>query len=378
MGSSGGGQQPQALLGVEPDLVAGMNDLSFQHHSDGRAPLVSSLQMAANRYTTNTAIDPSGSASVTSTGTSIPGLANAFSGSASQYSSSHYNPPQKKLLSAPTMPTGPPPGFLSPITTSNQRQSSAGSEDLDTSVGSLGTSSSSLHSRSRHQRSTHRSRGSSGRQPPQRGGSGGLNSTMVNDSIATHDMNDLQQQQRGTLKQQQLLGDNTNDSSLQSALSMASSKTPLMSGVERPILPQACNNSINNWDVADESDDDEDLDPRAKKLDWLLRMNRRLTDIPVGDLDPQVVPLLAIMNAWAKTKSSQGASMVEMWLNRAQQEYEAGNQKIVLTTKMYTMAGTNMGKLPVVLAQTGFLLLAKLLTLCCVCCLHSGRMGQEW
>jgi hypothetical protein len=348
MGSSGGVQPPQGLLGVEPDLISGMNDLSFHHHNASQPPRLSSLQMAANRFTTTTAIAPSGSASVTSTGTSIPGLMNAFSGSVSQYSSSHYNPPQKNVRTAPTMLTGPPPGFLSPITTSNQRQSSAGSDDLDTSTGSLGTSSSFHSQRSRHQqRSTHRSRGAtSGRQPPQRGGGGGfsINSAMMNDSIATQDTNDLQPLQRGTYKQQQqqLLGDNTNDSSLQSALSMASSKTPLMSGVERPILPQPINSMNNNWDVPDDSDDEEDLDPRAKKLDWLLRMNRRLTEIPVGDLDTQVVPLLAIMNSWAKTKSSQGATMVEMWLNRAQQEYEAGNRKIYLTTKMYTMAGTNL------------------------------------
>lgn len=346
VGSSGGAQPPQGLLGVEPDLIAGMNDLSFHQQNASQPPGLSSLQMAANRFTTNTAIAPSGSASVTSTGTSIPGLANAFSGSASQYSSSHYNPPQKNLGAAPTMLRGPPPGFLSPITTSNQRQSSAGSDELDTSTGSLGTSSSLNSHRSRNQqRSNHRSRGTSGRQPPQRGSGGfGISSTMINDSIVTHEIKDLQQHQRGAFKQhQQMLGDNTNDSSLQSALSMASSKTPLMSGVERPILPQPTNSMTSNWDIPDDSEDDEDLDPRAKKIDWLLRMNRRLTDIPVGDLDPQVVPMLPIMNSWAKTKSSQGATMVEMWLNRAQQEYEAGNRRIFLTTKMYTMAGTNTG-----------------------------------
>lgn len=135
----------------------------------------------------------------------------------------------------------------------------------------------------------------------------------------------------------------TNDDSLQSALSLASSKTPLMSGVERPILPQQ-----QPWTpldtettIVNESDDDDDESTPAisKKRDWLLRMNKRLQDTPVGDLDPSAIPLSAVMNAWAKTKSSQGASMVEMWLNRAQQEYEAGNQKVVPTTKLYTMAG---------------------------------------
>ena len=76
----------------------------------------------------------------------------------------------------------------------------------------------------------------------------------------------------------------------------------------------------------------------SKKRDWLLRMNRRLADVPVGELDPSVTPVSAIMNAWAKTKSSHGASMVEAWLNRAQEEFDVGNTRIVPTNKMYTMA----------------------------------------
>ena len=42
---------------------------------------------------------------------------------------------------------------------------------------------------------------------------------------------------------------------------------------------------------------------RSKKRDWLLRMNRRLSDVPVGELDPTTIPISAIMNAWSKTKS---------------------------------------------------------------------------
>lgn len=100
----------------------------------------------------------------------------------------------------------------------------------------------------------------------------------------------------------------------------------------------------------DESDNDDDNDSESPlsiptsmntKKDWLLRMNRRLHDIPIGDLDPTTVPLSAIMNSWARTKSSEGASMVELWLNRAQQEYDAGNRKVVPTSKMYTMAGAS-------------------------------------
>jgi hypothetical protein len=82
------------------------------------------------------------------------------------------------------------------------------------------------------------------------------------------------------------------------------------------------------------------LSPKSKKREWLLRMNRKLDSVPVGELDPSW-PLTAIMNAWAKTKSAQGASMVEMWLNRVQQEAEAGNTQVGPTTKMYTMAGAS-------------------------------------
>jgi hypothetical protein len=68
-------------------------------------------------------------------------------------------------------------------------------------------------------------------------------------------------------------------------------------------------------------------------------MNRRLSEVPVGELDPAAVPIPAIMNGWAKTKSSEGAAMVEMWLRRSQEEYDAGNRRpgIAPTTKMFTM-----------------------------------------
>jgi hypothetical protein len=77
----------------------------------------------------------------------------------------------------------------------------------------------------------------------------------------------------------------------------------------------------------------------TKKREWLHRMNRKLNEIPIGELDATTVPVLAIMNAWAKTKSAQGAAMVELWLKRAQEEYDSGNRGFVPTTKMYTMAG---------------------------------------
>jgi hypothetical protein len=63
-------------------------------------------------------------------------------------------------------------------------------------------------------------------------------------------------------------------------------------------------------------------------------MNRKLEEIPLGELDPTAMPLLAIMNAWAKTKSAQGASMAELWLKRAQEECNAGNRSVMPTTNM--------------------------------------------
>lgn len=107
-----------------------------------------------------------------------------------------------------------------------------------------------------------------------------------------------------------------------------------------------------DYDNNDYSDDDEDeascflhgessvddTTTSSKKKDWLLRMNRRLTEIPIGELDPSTTPVSAIMNGWAKTKSSHGASMVEKWLDRTQEEFEAGNTKMVPTNKMFTMA----------------------------------------
>eukprot|EP00529_Nitzschia_sp_RCC80_P006684 CAMPEP_0113488838 /NCGR_PEP_ID=MMETSP0014_2-20120614/26223_1 /TAXON_ID=2857 /ORGANISM="Nitzschia sp." /LENGTH=1510 /DNA_ID=CAMNT_0000382563 /DNA_START=209 /DNA_END=4741 /DNA_ORIENTATION=+ /assembly_acc=CAM_ASM_000159 len=123
------------------------------------------------------------------------------------------------------------------------------------------------------------------------------------------------------------------------------------SSVSRPILP-----SMDDLVLADEENTDEDFTEDsqlwgadsttgdmsasgpAKKREWLLRMNRRLTEIPIGVLDPTHTPIAAIMNGWAKTKSAQGASHVEAWLKRAQQEYDAGNTRIVPTNKMFTMA----------------------------------------
>ena len=119
--------------------------------------------------------------------------------------------------------------------------------------------------------------------------------------------------------------------------------------IGKPILPTMEVYQEASIDYDDDTEDEEDLGPEfedevgdspgTKRREWLLRMNRKLQDIPIGELDPAVIPVSAIMNSWAKTKSAHGAGMVEQWLNRAQQEYDAGNPRVVPTTKMYTMAG---------------------------------------
>ncbi|KAL7489538.1 hypothetical protein ACHAW6_015211 [Cyclotella cf. meneghiniana] len=80
-------------------------------------------------------------------------------------------------------------------------------------------------------------------------------------------------------------------------------------------------------------------DSIAKKREWLLTMNQTLESTPVGELDPNSLPLSTIMNGWAKQKSSEGARMVEMWLERVHAEYNADNPYGVHpTARMYTMA----------------------------------------
>mmetsp|Transcript_12078 Transcript_12078/g.24626 ORF Transcript_12078/g.24626 Transcript_12078/m.24626 type:complete len:1353 (+) Transcript_12078:875-4933(+) len=80
-------------------------------------------------------------------------------------------------------------------------------------------------------------------------------------------------------------------------------------------------------------------DSQAKKREWLLSMNQALDDTPIGRLDPNVLPLSTIMNGWAKQKSSEGARMVEHWLDRVHNEYNSENPHGVHpTARMYTMA----------------------------------------
>ncbi len=80
-------------------------------------------------------------------------------------------------------------------------------------------------------------------------------------------------------------------------------------------------------------------DSSHKKREWLMQMNQTLEDTPIGQLDPNILPLSTIMNGWAKQKSSEGARMVEMWLDRVHTEYNSENPHGVHpTARMYTMA----------------------------------------
>lgn len=78
--------------------------------------------------------------------------------------------------------------------------------------------------------------------------------------------------------------------------------------------------------------------PKERKREWLLRMNRKMNEIPLGHINSDTLPITAIMNAWAKTKSAEGAKMVEDWLQRMKEESKAGNPNVEVTTKMFTMA----------------------------------------
>jgi hypothetical protein len=122
---------------------------------------------------------------------------------------------------------------------------------------------------------------------------------------------------------------------------------PLLGGLGKMSLAGALGRTMPSDDEDDESEGNENDTQGASEYDkytekkWLLLMNRRLAWIPVGELDPATIPLSRVMKTWAETKSSEGASMVEMWLKRAQQEYDAGNHRVVPTAEMYTMAGTS-------------------------------------
>ena len=305
-------------------------------------PLSSSLQTAARRdghsyrYGASSSqkqthsynqhgLGLSSSESLASGAGSLPGIAPTFSGSTTGTQSLTNNNPtvkyqalQKSSLSIAAS-AGPPPGFLSPIETSKSmaRHQTKRYDEYNNPGNYQGM----------RQRQPRGSRRQSGR------GSGGRGRRDDNDYNYK-----FSQDEEGNAAVAALsltMTPATKDELLWHNPSVTSStSTPIMSGsiaTERTHLT-----------LLQEEDENNDLVPQDKKKEWLLRMNRRLIEIPVGQLETSTVPISAIMNTWAKTNSSQGASMVEMWLNRAQKEFLAGNTNIVPTTKMYTMAGTFM------------------------------------
>lgn len=73
--------------------------------------------------------------------------------------------------------------------------------------------------------------------------------------------------------------------------------------------------------------------------DWLFHMNTILEGTKLGTLDPTKLPYREIMNNWAKTRSTEGALVVEeLWLPRLQKEVEMGNSMVVVGKDIYTIA----------------------------------------
>jgi len=59
----------------------------------------------------------------------------------------------------------------------------------------------------------------------------------------------------------------------------------------------------------------------------------------IGKLDTTKLPYREVMNNWAKTRSTEGAVIVEeLWLQRLQKEVEMGNSMIVVGKDIYTIA----------------------------------------
>jgi hypothetical protein len=109
-------------------------------------------------------------------------------------------------------------------------------------------------------------------------------------------------------------------------------------GSSQPTAGKATSRTAKSYPINSQSPDADGYH-KYKEMKWLNRMNRNLAKTPVGELDPAKIPLPGVMYTWAKVKSSHGASMVEMWLKRAQQEYDVGNHRVVPTAEMYAMAG---------------------------------------
>jgi hypothetical protein len=363
----------------ENDIAASMNRMHISHNSGAHYRGGGGASIA----------------SMASGGSSIPGVVGASSGSTGGSTAmsmwkdpsgkSHHYPlqhPQQQMY--PTqypqqqhqkqqqqhqVPragfTGPPPGFLSPIKPSRAEDDSVSfdSRSSKRSGGKrLGPRNNNNNNKGRHGNNQNKNHNGNrraqhhGSQPSLRVGheAGSPSPTIGDDATAASS-------KASSEAIRMLMKFPSSSASLSSShgSALTANRLPLdrlsdspksqATSFSRPILPAMEDVCSNPFDQENDEEEDEEsslwgdesgvTSPKSKKKDWLLRMNRRMAETPVGEMDPSSIPISAIMNAWAKTKSSQGASMVESWLKRAQLEFDAGNMRVVPTTKMYTMAG---------------------------------------
>jgi hypothetical protein len=368
------------------------NNYRMNHPNDIAASL-SQLHVSGNNYNRNMYSGGGGASVASMTSGSVPGVVGASSGSTGGGSSAvwrgnQHAPPLHGYAHSHHFIAGPgnvPPGFVSPIQTSKNR---GGGDDDSRSYDSRSMNSNGRRTKSGGKNNNSRApRGNnynkqknSGKERNNRNSNNSSrnNRSSQNHPAARDDDESSTSYTNSSFKTFSTRGGGddttaTNSKASSEAIRMlmkpASPSASLSSRAstltasrlvldetsspknsDRPILPSLVDvfqDPLAN-DEGDEDDDDLPIEcddvsglgsSASKTRDWLLRMNHRLSEIPVGELDPSNVPLSAIMNSWAKTKSAQGASMVEMWLKRTQQEYDAGNTKVVPTTKMYTMAG---------------------------------------
>ncbi len=282
----------------ENDVVTSMASISFSQPPQQYRS--SSLQAAAAHGV------PASSSSLASSST-LPGLTGLSSGSMSGVDSRRV--PQSSLQSAAAAHVGPPPGFISPIQSRTTRSSS-------------NCSSSSYSQQQQCNDSRRKSRRGKSGDSSQHSGYSSHGSTRGGSSFPP-------QQQRSndsysTTATSEALRALMNPPAYYSSSSISTLEPTTIH--DRPILPKP--SSMEDYLYDDTEDEDDisfeesgilppssstvckDASPKTKKHDWLLRMNRKLQEVPVGELDPATVPLSAVMNAWAKTKSAQGASMV--------------------------------------------------------------------
>lgn len=77
---------------------------------------------------------------------------------------------------------------------------------------------------------------------------------------------------------------------------------------------------------------------KIQDRDWLLQMNEQLQLTEIGALDRNKIDFLHIMNAWGKIQTTQGAEMVQMWLQRIEKEVEMGNKSVILGRSVFSIA----------------------------------------